>query len=134
VNFVSPHVDDQTQSVLVKAAVPNAGGALRPSQYVRARIVWKTADALVVPVTAVLRINGQFFAFVAEDAGGKLVAKQRAITVGPIAGQNYPIVNGITPGERIVSSGTQKLADGMPIQPANQNPNANPNPNPNPER
>jgi RND family efflux transporter MFP subunit len=124
-NFVSPHVDDQTQSVLVKAAVPNANGALRPSQYVRARVVWKTSAALVVPVTAVLRINGQFFAFVAEDAGGKLVAKQRAISVGPIAGQNYPILTGIKPGERVVTSGTQKLADGAPIQPANPNPNPN---------
>jgi RND family efflux transporter MFP subunit len=130
--FVSPHVDDQTQSVLVKGAVPNPGGALRASQYVRARIVWKTIDTLVVPVTAVLRINGQFFAFVAEDAGGKLVAKQRAIAVGPIAGQNYPILSGIKPGERVVTSGAQKLADGAPIQPANPNPNANANPNPNP--
>ena len=46
----------------------NPDGALRASQFVRARIVWKTADGLVVPVTAVLRINGQFFAFVAEPA------------------------------------------------------------------
>jgi RND family efflux transporter MFP subunit len=140
--FVSPHVDDQTQSVLVKGTVPNPAGALRASQYVRARIVWKTSDALVVPVTAVLRINGRFFAFVAEDAGGKLVAKQRAIAVGPIAGQNYPILSGIKPGERVVTSGAQKLADGAPIQPANQNPeprtqnqNQNPEPRtPNPER
>jgi RND family efflux transporter MFP subunit len=126
--FVSPHVDDQTQSVLVKGTVANPAGALRPSQYVRARIVWKTSDALVVPVTAVLRINGQFFAFVAEDGGGKLVAKQRAIAVGPIAGQNYPVLSGIKPGERVVTSGAQKLADGVPIQPANQNPNPNGNP------
>jgi len=128
-NFISPHVDDQTQSILVKAPVRNPTGSLRPSQYVRARIVWKTADALVVPVTAVLRINGQFFAFVAEDAGGKLVAKQRPITVGPIAGQNYPILSGIKSGERVVTSGAQKLADGVPIQPAqNENSNANQNP------
>ena len=131
---MSPHVDDQTQSVLVKGSVPNPTGVLRASQFVRARIIWKTSDALVVPVTAVLRINGQFFAFVAEDAGGKLVAKQRAIAVGPIAGQNYPILSGIKPGERVVTSGAQKLADGVPIQPANANANPNPNPNANPER
>src|SRR5262249_42081730 len=96
---------------------------------------WKTNDVLVVPVTAVLRISGQFFAFVAEDAGGgKLVAKQRAIKVGSIVGENYPVVDGIKPGERVVTSGTQKLMDGAPIQ--NQNPNPNPNQNqrtPNPE-
>jgi RND family efflux transporter MFP subunit len=120
VGFISPHVDDQTQSVLVKGTVQNRNGALRPSQYVRARIVWKTDEALVVPVTAVLRINGQFFAFVAEDAGGTLVAKQRAITVGPIVGQAYPVIGGIKPGDRVVTSGAQKLADGAPIQDASR--------------
>lgn len=118
IGFVSPHVDDQTQSVLVKGLVQNPGGRLRASQYVRARIIWKTKESLVVPVTSVLRINGRFFAFVAEDAGGKLIAKQRAITVGPIVGENYPVVDGIKPGERVVTAGAQKLADGLPIQEA----------------
>jgi RND family efflux transporter MFP subunit len=118
VGFISPHVDDQTQSVLVKGTVQNPGGRLRAMQYVRARIIWKTSEGLVVPVTSVLRINGRFFAFVAEDAGGKLVAKQRAITVGPIVGDNYPVLDGIKPGERVVTAGAQKLADGMPIQEA----------------
>ena len=118
IDFISPRVDDQTQSVLVKGQVRNPDGKLRAAQYVRARLIWKTTEGLVVPVTAVLRISGQFFAFVVEEAGGKMVAKQRAIKVGPIAGNNYPVLDGIKPGERIVVSGTQKLADGAPIQAA----------------
>jgi RND family efflux transporter MFP subunit len=117
VSFISPRVDDQTQSVLVKGLVSNGDGRLRASQYVRARVVWKTSEGLVVPVTAVLRINGQFFAFVAEQGAPGLVARQRAIKVGAIVGDNYPILEGIKPGERVVSSGAQKLADGAPIQP-----------------
>jgi RND family efflux transporter MFP subunit len=115
VNFISPHADEQTQSLLVKGAVKNPDGTLRSSQYVQARIVWKTADGLVVPVTAVLRVNGQFFAFVAEESGGKLTAKQRPIKVGPIIGDNYPVLEGLKTGDRVVVSGAQKLADGMPI-------------------
>ncbi len=118
VSFVSPHVDDQTQSVLVKATVPNAAGTLRASQYARARIVWRSASGILIPVTAVLRVSGQFFAFVAEDAGGKLVAKQRPIKVGPIVGDSYPVTDGLKPGDRVVVSGAQKLADGAPIQAA----------------
>jgi RND family efflux transporter MFP subunit len=118
IDFISPRVDDQTQSVLVKGQVRNPDGKLRAAQYVRARIIWKTTEGLVVPVTAVLRISGQFFAFVVEEAGGKMVAKQRAIKVGPIAGNNYPVLEGIKPGERVVVSGAQKLADGAPIQAA----------------
>jgi RND family efflux transporter MFP subunit len=116
VSFVSPRADDQTQSVLVKANVKNPDGALRAAQYVRARLIWKTAEGLVVPVTAVLRVNGQLFAFVAESAaGGTLTARQRPIKVGPIVGDNYPVLDGLKAGDRIVVSGVQKLADGVPI-------------------
>ncbi len=118
ITFISPRVDDQTQTILVKGTVPNANGALRSSQFVRARIIWKTAAGLVVPVTAVMRVNGEYFAFVADGADGKLVAKQRAIKVGPIVGDDYAVLGGIKPGERIVVSGVQKLADGAPIAPA----------------
>jgi RND family efflux transporter MFP subunit len=129
VSFISPHVDEQTQSVLVKAVLRNPDGALRSSQYVRARIVWQTTNGLVVPVTAVLRINGQFFAFVAEEAGGALTAKQRAIKVGPIVGDNYPVLEGLKPGDRVVVSGAQKLADGAPIASQAASP-ASPSPQP----
>jgi len=122
VGFISPHVDDQTQSILVKGTVRNPGGRLRALQYVRARVIWKTAQGLVVPVTPVLRISGQYFAFVAEDSKAPngqpaLVAKQRAIKIGPITGENYPVLDGIKAGERVVTSGAQKLADGAPIAP-----------------
>jgi RND family efflux transporter MFP subunit len=122
VNFVSPRVDDQTQSILLKALVRNPERAMRVSQSVRAQIVWKTGTGIVVPVTAPLRINGQYFAFVAEEVKGPdgkpaLVARQRAIKVGPIAGDNYPVLEGLQAGDRIVVSGTQRLADHAPIAP-----------------
>ena len=115
INFISPHVDDQTQSVLVKGQVRNSGGGLRSAQYVRARLVWATRKGLVIPVTAVARINGQFFAFVGEEAGGRMLARQRAIKVGEIVGENYPVLEGVKPGEQVVTSGAQKLTDGAPI-------------------
>ena len=123
IGFVSPHVDDQSQTILVKATVPNRDGRLRASQYVRARIVWRAAQGIVVPVTAVARISGQHFAFVAEDAKGPdgapaLVARQKAITVGPIQGDHYAVLDGLKPGDRVVVSGAQKLADGAPLAPA----------------
>lgn len=117
ISFISPRVDDQTQSVLVKGFVSNPRAALRGSQIVRARVVWRTTQGQVVPVTAVLRINTQFFAFVAEDAGERLVARQRAVRLGPITGNDYVILDGIKPGERLVASGVQKLTDGAPIAP-----------------
>jgi len=117
VSFISPNVDDQTQSILVKGIVRNPAGTLRASQFVRARIVFRTSAGIVIPVVAVLRLSGQNFAFVAENADGKLVAKQRTIRVGPIVGDNYTVLDGLKPNDRVVVSGVQKLADGAPIAP-----------------
>jgi RND family efflux transporter MFP subunit len=122
IGFISSSVDEATQSILVKGTVRNPNGSLRSSQFVRARIVWKTVDGLVVPVTAVSRVNGQYFVFVADMAEGKLVAHQRLIKVGPIVGDNYPVLEGIKAGEKVVVSGSQKLQEGAPIAPAPDTP------------
>ncbi len=117
VTFISPSVDYQTQSVLVKGRLTGRG-SLRSLQFVRARIVWKTTTGLLVPVLAVQRINGQPFVFVAENENGRLVAHQRPIQVGEIVGNEFTVVSGLQPHERLVVSGVQKLANGVPIRPA----------------
>ena len=117
VSFVSPSVDDQTQSVLVKGRLTGTG-ALRSSQFVRARIVWRTTEGLVVPVLSVVRINGQPFVFVAEQQSERLVAHQRPVQLGPMTGNNFTVVSGLEANERIVVSGVQKIANGAPIAPA----------------
>jgi RND family efflux transporter MFP subunit len=116
ISFVSPRVDDSTQSVLAKTIVRNPG-SLRSMQSVRAEIVWKTTRGLLIPVLAVTRVNDQYFAFVAEDQKGALAARQRPIHVGSIVGNDYVLIDGIEPDERLVVSGVQKLADGAPVAP-----------------
>jgi RND family efflux transporter MFP subunit len=49
--------------------------------------------------------------------GPAMVAHQRAIAVGEVVGNDYVVQSGLKPGDRIVASGVQKLADGMPIMP-----------------
>ena len=55
----------------------------------RALVVWRNEPGLTVPTTAVTRINGQFFAFVAEPAEQGFVARQRAVKVGELRGNEY---------------------------------------------
>jgi RND family efflux transporter MFP subunit len=115
VSFISPRVDDQTQSILVKGRLEGTG-QLRTAQYVRARLIWKTADGLAIPVLSVIRVNGQPFVFVAEERNGQVVASQRLINLGRIIGNNVVVSGGLAAGERIVVSGVQKLANGVPIR------------------
>ena len=57
------------------------------------------------------------FVFVTETSGNTTVAKQRPIRVGDIVGNNYVILDGLKPGEKIVTTGVQMLVDGMPVAP-----------------
>jgi RND family efflux transporter MFP subunit len=116
VTFISPQTDPQTQTVLVKAAI-DGEGTLRPAQFIRARVVWGTREGPLVPILAVSRTSGLYFAFVAEGKDGALVAKQRPIKVGEIVGNDYAVLEGIKPGDRVIVSGTQFLRDGAPVAP-----------------
>lgn len=118
ISFISPSVNDQTQSILVKAQFENNKGTLRPSQFTRARIIWGSHPGILIPVLAVNRINGQFFAFLAEpgEKPQSLVARQKQIQVGNIVDNDYVVLSGINPGDRIIVSGTQYLGEGAPVQ------------------
>lgn len=115
INFISPQVDSTTQTVLAKAPIANTNDKLRNAQFIHARIVWGSQNRTVVPVLAVSRLGGQYFAFVAEQQDGKTVAHQKPLSVGDMTGNNYVVLEGIKPGDKIIVSGTQFLIDGAPV-------------------
>ncbi|HEV2117912.1 MAG TPA: efflux RND transporter periplasmic adaptor subunit [Terriglobales bacterium] len=115
ITFISPQVDMGMQSVLVKALISNPRREIRSAQFVRARVVWSSHPGLMIPVTAVARISGQYFAFVAEQGPKGTVARQTPVQVGDITGSSYTVLAGIKPGDQVIVSGTQNLADGAPV-------------------
>jgi RND family efflux transporter MFP subunit len=118
VTFISPQVDNTTQTVLVKAGIANRNDALRQLQFIHARIVWGTHRNPQVPILAVSRLGGQYFAFVAEPQnGGSYVARQKPLTIGQTVGNDYEVQDGLKPGDKVIVSGTQFLIDGVPVIP-----------------
>lgn len=115
ITFVSPQVDTDTQTVLAKATVQNPKSKVRIAQQVRAQITWGIHDGPVIPVLAVQRINGEFFAFVAVNEGKGTVARQRLVKLGDTVGNDFVVLDGLKLGDHIVVSGTQFLQDGMPV-------------------
>ncbi|HZI14248.1 MAG TPA: efflux RND transporter periplasmic adaptor subunit [Myxococcus sp.] len=114
--FVAPQADPRTQLVEVKAAFRNSVG-LRPSELVRARIVYSTRDALQIPALAVVRQSGQPFAMVVQDKDGKTVVERRPITLGPLGDMAYVVEGGLKEGDRVAVSSMQALRDGMAVKP-----------------
>ena len=118
ITFISPQVDTTTQSVLAKATISNSKDSLRTAQFIRARVIWGSQEKPVVPVVAVSRIGGLYFAFVAEaDQKGGYVVHQKPLQIGQIVGNNYVVLDGVKPGDKVVISGTQFLIDGVPVVP-----------------
>lgn len=118
ITFVSPRVDPQSQLLLVKAAVPNNDNRFKNEQEVHARVIYRQLNAPTIPVTAVTRLGSQAFAFVVASQNGKDVARQVPIQLGQVIGNDYVVLQGIKPGDRMIVSGTQMLADGVPVQAA----------------
>lgn len=118
VTFISPQVDNTTQTVLIKARIANGNDALRQSQFIRARVIWGTHQSPEVPILAVSRLAGQYFAFVAESqSGGSFVARQKPLSIGQTVGNDFEVQDGIKPGDKVIVSGTQFLRDGAPVIP-----------------
>lgn len=115
IDFISSEVDNSTQSILAKATVKNASGALRTLQFARARIIWGVHQGPAIPVLAASRINGQFFVFVVEGSGKSLVARQRMLRLGELKDNQYPVLDGLKVGDRLVVDGAQNLLDGATV-------------------
>jgi multidrug efflux pump subunit AcrA (membrane-fusion protein) len=115
IDFISAQVDNNTQSVLVKATVKNSSDTLRTSQFARTRVIWSTHEGPVIPILAVQRINGQYFAFIVEGSGKSQVAHQKVLTLGEMVGNDYAVLDGLKSGDRVVIEGTQNLVDGATV-------------------
>jgi RND family efflux transporter MFP subunit len=115
--FVAPRVDPATQTVLAKSLLRTTPPSVKVQQFVRTRIIWRSVPGLLIPVTAVTRVNGQYFCFVAEPVGEGFVARQHPVQVGELQGNNYVVKGGLKAGDRLIVSGIQKIADGAPVKP-----------------
>lgn len=135
ISFVAPNVDPGTQSIQVKALFDNVGDRLRASQFVRARVVWSARPGVLVPTTAISRLGGRDFIFVAapfqnsgcqapaqSEMGGKmevtpdqLLAVQKPIKLGKIIGNDQEVLEGLTANDRIITSGILQLQNCAPI-------------------
>jgi len=119
ITFISPQVNQNTQSILAKVTFKN-DGSLRDDEYVKVRVIWDRLPGVLIPTTAVTSLGGQKFVFVAEssktpEGQESLIARQKPVQVGTIQGQAYQVTGGVTPGEKVVLNRILDLRNGSPI-------------------
>jgi RND family efflux transporter MFP subunit len=121
VSFIAPNATADSQTILAKANFMNTSGQLRSGQSVQAKAIWDERSGILIPVTAVSRLGGKTFVFVAEnakqapDGNSSLVARQQPVELGAIEGNNYQVVKGLKAGEKIITAGFLNLTNGAPV-------------------
>jgi RND family efflux transporter MFP subunit len=116
VSFISPTVDQNSQSILAKATFNNQQGLFRDNQFVRSTVIWnERSGTVMVPVNAITFQGDKRFVYLAEG-DDTLTAKKQQVELGLVQGDNAEVVSGLRPGQRFIVSGTQRLSDGAAIQ------------------
>jgi multidrug efflux system membrane fusion protein len=111
--FVDNAVDTTTGTIMLKARFDNAGGTLWPGQFVTATaVVYQEQGVVMVPVPAVVEGEGGNFVYV---VGADSTANTRPVTVGRTVGDMVVVVQGLEPGETVVTDGQLRLVPGARV-------------------
>jgi len=134
IRFVSPTTDASTQTILAKARFSSPTRPLQDDQRLEVRVVWDERPGILIPTTAVSRLGGETFVFVpgepeapaegqgpppsdSVESGGPppMVARLKQVELGDLQGNEYQVLEGLEPGDTVITSGLLNLRDGVPI-------------------
>ena len=108
-------VNIQTGAILVQIKFPNPGRKLRPGGFGNIRsVVRLEKGALLVPQRAVTDIQGKYLIAV---VGADNKVSIRPVDAGDKVGTMWVIREGLHPGDRVVAEGTQKVQEGLLVNP-----------------
>lgn len=113
IQTIDPVIDPNTRAMTVRARLPNPGRLLRPGMMMSVAIRSASRTGLSVPELAVLGEGDARYVFVL--APGNRV-RRVPVRTGAHVGGRVEILAGLRPGQRIVTEGIIKVADGMQVR------------------
>ena len=120
VSFIDPNLDPQSRTTQVRVAVSNREGRLLPGMFAEAVVRTGSggdgAGPLVVPATAPLFTGRRAIVYVEQQVGARRGYSPRTVRLGPRLGDVYPVVAGLSEGERVVSRGAFALDADLQIR------------------
>jgi membrane fusion protein (multidrug efflux system) len=135
---IDPSVDATTRSVRLRANLSNQDEKLRSGMFVKAAVVMPDRpNVVVVPATALIHASYGDSVFVIEkkpataNAPASTIARQKFVRPGESRGDYVAILEGVNPGEEVVTAGAFKLRNGSSVIVNNEiklDPQINPRP------
>ena len=112
IDFIDVTVDRATDTVQVRAKVPNPKDHLVDGQFVRISVQGETpVEKLVIPQASLIADQEGIYVFVVD--GGKAVV--RRIKTGTDLGPNIAVEQGLVAGDQVVVTGLAMLRPGAPV-------------------
>jgi membrane fusion protein (multidrug efflux system) len=113
INFVDVSVDRATDTVTVRATMPNPAGTLIDGQFVTVALeTGEAGEKVVVPQAALIADQEGIYVFIVEN--GKAVVKR--IKASGEDGPNVVVDQGLQGGEQVIVEGLQSVRPGQPVQ------------------
>ena len=130
-------IDEATRNVQVQATFSNPNGKLRPGMYVTAAVSLGSATTIIpLPASSINYAPYGDSVYVVEDMKNPKGqsykgVRQQFVKLGPGRGDQIAVLDGLKPGEEVVTSGVFKLRQGAAVQINNKTmPSNNPAPKP----
>ena len=113
-NLTDPQVDPQTDTLIMRATMPNPERTLTDGQFVTAIIRERQeAPRLVVPQAALQVDQSGYYVLVVND---QHKVEQRRVQTGPQLGTDVVVTSGVKDGEQVIVDGIQKVRPGQVVQ------------------
>jgi membrane fusion protein (multidrug efflux system) len=110
---IDPVVDPDTRSVTVRARLANPDGRLKPGMLLDVSIETAPRLGLSVPELAVVGEGDRRFVYTVDQAG---TVKRIEVRTGLRSAGRIEILEGLRPGQRVVTEGVVKLTDGVKVR------------------
>lgn len=122
VTAIEPLVEARSGMVAVQAGLPNPDGALRPGLFAKIEVVRpETEPVVTVPQSAITyNLYGDSVFVVKAGTGDSLEVARASVDVGSRREGRVAILNGVQPGDLVVTSGQVKLENGSRVKVADK--------------
>lgn len=122
VNAINSVIDPDTRNVDAQATFANKAGALRPGMFVEVSVLMGgNARVVTLPVSSVSYAPYGNSVFIVEEMDGPdgkkyLGVRQQFVKLGEARGDQVAVLDGVNPGQEVVTSGVFKLRSGAAVQ------------------
>jgi len=113
IEIITPALELQSRTAEIQISIPNPGLVLKPGMFGRAEVLLRSnPQAVLVPIQSLVTEGGQDWLYVLKD---DKVAR-RPVRKGAVRDTVVEILQGVVPGERVITAGQTALKDGAKVR------------------